>query len=197
MAAHEAASIDSDRTIESLYLDPIAQGIRNGVIDSLNFHLLVDLKTEAYSTLEILEESMKNFEYILYSSKNPSGLKIIISGNRPKSEDYKNYPEWMFFDYQSKELNADLPWDKIGMVSLSFRQFSNWNGEGTMVEEQRINIQNFINLVHSFDSEVRFWGSPDSKFAWQTFYEMGEDYINTDHPIEAAQYLNELVKLNK
>jgi len=192
MAAHEAASIDSDRTLESLYLDPIVGGIQNGLIDSLNFHLLVDLKTEAYSTLEVLEESMKNYEHILFSTKNPGGLKLIISGSRPKSEDYKNYPEWMFFDYQSMELTADLPWEKIGMVSLSFRQFSIWNGKGRMVEEQRVKIQDFIDLVHSFDKPVRFWGSPDSKSAWKAFHEMGEDYINTDHPIAAAAYLSKL-----
>jgi alkaline phosphatase len=192
MAAHEAASIDPDRTIESLYLDPISKGIENGLITSIEFHLLVDLKTEGYSTLKVLEESMKNYEYMLYSKSNPGGLKLIISGNRPTPEDYKNYPEWMFFDFQSMELTKDLPWEKIGMVSLSFRQFSIWNGKGRMVEDQQMKLQNFIDLVHSFDKPVRFWGSPDSKSAWKAFYEMGEDYINTDHPIDAAEYLSKL-----
>ena len=78
------------------------------------------------------------------------------------------------------------------MVSLSFRQFSIWNGKGRMVEEQRVKVQDFIDLVHSFDKPVRFWGSPDSKSAWKAFHEMGEDYINTDHPIDAAYYLSKL-----
>jgi alkaline phosphatase len=192
MAAHEQTNIDPKRTIESLYLDPISYGIQNGLIDSLNFHLLVDLKTEAYSTLEGLQESMENYEYLLYSANNPDGLKLIISGNRPAAEDYDNYPEWMFFDYQSMKLTADLPWEKIGMVSLSFRKFSIWNGKGRMVEEERVKIQDFIDLVHSFDKPVRFWGSPDSKSAWKAFQEMGEDYINTDQPIAAAEYLSKL-----
>lgn len=192
MAAHEEESIDPDRTIESLYFVPIAEGLKNGVISRINFHLLVDLKTEAYSTLDVLLESMKDYEYMLYGEKNPYGLKLMISGNRPKPSDYKNYPDWMFFDYQSKELSKDLPWNKIGMVSLSFRQFSIWNGKGRMVEGQRMELQNFIDLVHSFDKPVRFWGSPDSKSAWKAFYEMGEDYINTDHPNEAADYLSKL-----
>ncbi|MEB2782702.1 alkaline phosphatase [Algoriphagus sp. C2-6-M1] len=192
MAAHEAASIDPKRTIESLYLDPISEGLKNGLISSINFHLLVDLKTEAYSTLEVLEESMTDYKDVLFSTDNPGGLTLIISGNRPKPGDYKNYPEWMLFDYQSKELTKDLPWSKIGMVSLSFRQFSVWNGKGRMVEDERQNVQDFIDLVHSFDKPVRFWGSPDSKSAWKAFHEMGEDYINTDHPIDAAEYLSKL-----
>ncbi|RAI84395.1 alkaline phosphatase [Algoriphagus yeomjeoni] len=192
MAAHEAASINSDQTIESLYLDPITKGIKSGLISKIDFHLLVDLKTEAYASLEVLLEIMKDYEYMLYSSGNPGGLKLIISGNRPNPEDYSKYPEWMFFDYQSKELGKGLPWEKIGMVSMSFRQFSVWNGKGRMVEEQRKAVQDFIDLVHSFDKPVRFWGSPDSKSAWKAFYEMGEDYINTDHPIAAAEYLSKL-----
>src|SRR5690606_31537245 len=47
MAAHEADSVNSDQTIESLYLDPISKGIGSGLISSINFHLLVDLKTQA------------------------------------------------------------------------------------------------------------------------------------------------------
>lgn len=192
MAAHEAASINSDQTIESLYLDPITKGIKSGLISKIDFHLLVDLKTEAYASLEVLLEIMKDYKYMLYSSENPDGLKLIISGNRPNPEDYSKYPEWMSFDYQSKELTEDLPWKKIGMVSLSFRQFSVWNGKGRMVENERQNVQSFIDLVHRFDKPVRFWGSPDSKSAWKAFYEMGEDYINTDHPIAAANYLSKL-----
>ncbi|MDR7130031.1 alkaline phosphatase [Algoriphagus sp. 4150] len=192
MAAHEPESIDPKKTIESLYLDPITEGVKSGVIPTVDFHLLVDLKTEAYSTLKVLEESMKNYSDVLYSIDNPGGLKLIVSGNRPKPEEYGNYPNWMLFDYQSLELTEDLPWDKIGMVSLSFSRFSVWNGKGRMVESERKKVQDFIDLVHGFDRPVRFWGSPDSKSAWKAFYEMGEDYINTDHPIDAAEYLSKL-----
>ncbi|WPR76140.1 alkaline phosphatase [Algoriphagus sp. NG3] len=192
MAAHEPETIDPKRTLESLYLDPISEGLKSGVISSIDFHLLVDLKTEAYTTLEVLLESMSNYDEILYGKGNPAGLKLIISGNRPQPTDFQKYPGWMFFDYQSNELNSYLPWEKIGMVSLSFSRFSVWNGKGRMVESERSAVQEFIDLVHSFNKPVRFWGSPDSKSAWKAFYEMGEDYINTDHPIAAAEYLGKL-----
>ncbi|MBN3520261.1 alkaline phosphatase [Algoriphagus lutimaris] len=192
MAAHEKESIHPSKTIQSLYLDPIREGLQNGVIGEVTFHLLVDLKTAALPTLEVLQEIMQDYQDLSYSSNNPNGLKLIISGNRPDVEQYTSYPEWMFFDYQSKELTPELPWSKIGMVSLSFRQFSIWNGKGRMVEGQRVGLQNFIDLVHSFDKPVRFWGTPDSKTAWKAFYEMGVDFINTDYPYEAQQYLKNL-----
>ncbi len=192
LAAHEKESIQPERTLKSLYLEPIQKAKSLGMIDSFDFHLLIDSKTEAYSTLDQIVKDAFDFEELLFSSQNPNGLKLIISGNRPKPEDYKNYPSWIFFDYQSKELTDSLPWEKIGMVSLSFRQFSVWNGKGRIVEAQKIKLVEFINLVHSFQKPVRFWASPDGKTAWKAFYEMGVDYINTDQPGAAKSYLSTL-----
>ena len=194
MVAHEKESIQASRTFESLYLKPIQQGVDLGLIKEFNFNLLVDIKTEAYSTLDLLVKQTQPYAPILYSPENPRGLKLIISGGRPKSDDYVKYPSWVFFDYQSKELTAELPWEKIGMVSLSFPRFSVWNGKGRMVESQRQQLQAFIDLVHSFDRPVRFWASPDGKTAWRAFHEMGIDYINTDRPAEANNYLRGLTK---
>jgi alkaline phosphatase len=194
MVAHEKESIQAPRTFESLYLKPIQQGVDLGLIKEFNFHLLVDIKTEAYSTLDLLVKQTQPYAAILYSPENPRGLKLIISGGRPKADDYVKYPSWVFFDYQSRELTAELPWEKIGMVSLSFPRFSLWNGKGRMVESQRQQLQAFIDLVHSFDRPVRFWASPDGKTAWRAFHEMGIDYINTERPAEANKYLRGLTK---
>lgn len=194
MAAHELASIRKEHTLTSLYLEPIQKARELGMIDEFEFSLLIDCKTEAYSTLDQIIEDASGFEKMLFSSNNPTGLKLIISGNRPKPEDYKNYPEWIFFDYQSKVLTTDLPWEKIGMVSLSFRQFSVWNGKGRIVEAEKTKLDEFISLVHSFEKPVRFWATPDSKSAWKAFYDMGIDYINTDNPAQAQIYLSTIEK---
>ena len=192
MVAHETESIQPELTLRSLYLEPIQKAVDLGMIDGFGFHLLIDSKTEGYATLEAIVKDAADFEEILFSPRNPTGLKLIISGNRPKAEDYSKYPEWVFFDYQSTSLTADLPWEKIGMVSLSFRQFSVWNGKGRIVEAQKAKLEEFVALVHSFKKPVRFWASPDSKSAWKAFYDMGVDYINTDQPGAAQAYLSKL-----
>lgn len=194
MAAHEKETIAPTRTLRSLYLEPIQHAVKLGMIQEFEFHLLVDFKTEAYSTMEVLVEQLKPYSEMLYSDRNPKGLKLIISGSRPKPEDYLNYPSWAFFDYQSLQLTQDLPWEKIGMVSLSFSRFSVWNGKGRMVQAELEKLKAFIDLVHSFDRPVRFWASPDSKSSWKAFYDLGVDYINTDQPYEAQKYLSTLGK---
>jgi alkaline phosphatase len=192
MVAHERESIRSNRTLQSLYLDPIQMGIESGLIDSIGFHLILDLKTDGVSTLAKVVEITSPYEKMLYSPQNPSGLKLVISGSRPPVKDYLSYPEWIFFDYQSRDLTSDLPWKKIAMVSLSFRGFSVWNGKGRIVEAEKAKLEEFIAKVHSYQKPVRFWASPDGKSAWKAFSSMGIDYINTDQPIQASDYLSKL-----
>lgn len=192
MVAHEVENIKPELTLRSLYFEPIQKAVNLGMIKDFGFHLLIDSKTEGYSTLEAILKNAADFEEILFSNQNPTGLKLIISGNRPKPEDYGKYPEWIFFDYQSKSMTANLPWEKIGMVSLSFKQFSVWNGKGRIVEAEKKELDEFIGLVHSFQKPVRFWASPDGKSSWKAFYDMGVDYINTDQPVFANAYLGSL-----
>lgn len=188
MVAHEKESVKPEWTLKSLYLEQIQKARNLGMMADFSFHLLVDCKTEAYSTLEQVVKDGAEFKEMMYSAQNPTGLKLIISGNRPKPADYEKYPEWIYFDYQSKILTADLPWKKIGMVSLSFSQFSKWKGQGTIPVDEKSELEAFIGLVHSFDRPVRFWASPDGEVAWKTFYELGVDYINTDRPREAVEF---------
>ncbi|OOG77109.1 phosphatidylinositol-specific phospholipase C/glycerophosphodiester phosphodiesterase family protein [Algoriphagus sp. A40] len=192
MVAHEKESIQPELTLKSIYLEPISEAKKQGKIVAFGFHLLIDCKTEAYATLDQVVKDASEFEEMLFSSQNPKGLKLIISGNRPKVEDYGKYPEWVFFDYQSMELTSDLPWEKIGMVSLSFSRFSTWKGSGGLPEEDRKKLEDFIALVHSFHKPVRFWASPDGETAWKTFNEMGVDYINTDQPGNARKFFMDL-----
>lgn len=192
MVAHEKRSIKDGRTLESLYLSPIRQAKELGLIEGFNFHLLIDIKTESYATLDTLMRQLRDYEALLYSPTKSDGLKIIVSGNRPKVEDYGKYPSWIFFDYQSRNIEPSLPLEKIGMVSLSFRQFSVWNGKGRIVEAEKEKLIAFIRQVHNIGKEVRFWATPDTKSAWRAFHDLGVDYINTDMPYEANSYLENL-----
>lgn len=192
LVAHERESIRANRTLQSLYLDPIQKGIESGLIDSIGFHLMLDLKTDGVSTLAKVVEVTSSYQEMMYSAQNPMGLKLVISGSRPAVKNYDSYPDWIFFDYQSQVLTSDLPWEKIAMVSLSFRGFSVWNGKGRIVESEKAKLEEFIAKVHSFQKPVRFWASPDGKSAWKAFSSMGIDYINTDLPFQASSYLANL-----
>ncbi|MBD8487329.1 alkaline phosphatase [Echinicola sp. CAU 1574] len=190
MVAHEEESIEDGKTLESLYLEPIRQAKKLKIGPGLDFQLLVDLKTDASSTMPVLMDILGKYEDVL--ANGDLGVQVVVSGNRPQIEDYKNYTDLVFFDYQSTDLSTDLPWEKIALVSLPYRSLSVWNGKGRIVEEELQKLKSVITKVHEAGRPIRFWGAPDSKSAWKAFYDLGIDYINTDMPFEANQYLNSL-----
>ncbi|AWW32097.1 alkaline phosphatase [Echinicola strongylocentroti] len=191
MVAHEIETIQPERTLASLYLDPIRQAKKLG-IGQLDFQLLVDIKTAAYPSMKVLKEVLEGYDDILAIPGKQTGVRVVISGNRPAVEDYDQYPPAILFDYQHTEFPENLPWQKIALVSLPFQRFSEWNGKGRLVHAEKKKLDELIAKVHAVDRPIRFWGAPDSKTAWKAFADMGIDYINTDMPFEASEYLKSL-----
>lgn len=187
--AHTKEEIETKRSFEKLYLRPIQRFLELESGKPIKLQLLVDIKSEPYTTLDALIKVLKNYPDI---STNKS-ISIVVSGNRPEPSEYINYPDFIFFDYQSLEVITDPSiLKKIALISLSFKRFSVWNGKGRLTVEDHIKVDSVIELAHSFDKPFRFWATPDSKTAWKTFVHLGVDFINTDQPFECNQYLNTL-----
>ncbi|MCE7053156.1 alkaline phosphatase [Algoriphagus sp. AGSA1] len=191
--AHEQESIQETRTLESLYLQPIHQGLRSGLIaNPLSFFLTVDIKSEPYETLEQLMRSVRPYEEMMYSADHGRGLKLVVSGNRPLLQEYADFPEYIFFDHQDVEDLETISLDKVAMVSLPFDRYSQWGGKGRMVAEEIAAVIQTVEKVHQAGKPIRFWASPDSKSAWKALHDIGVDYINSDKPFEVSRYLANL-----
>lgn len=188
-ATHSELDIKKEHTIESLYLKPIVQAmsLHLGTLNELQ--LLVDIKSEAHATLKKLINVLERYPTIIRNNK----ITIVISGNRPPVSEYFKYPDYIKFDYQSLESHGDKEvWNKIAMLSLSFKEFSDWNGKGRLTHTDFEKVKTVIDKAHAYGIPFRFWATPDSKTAWKTFVDMGVDYINTDMPYAASSYLKTL-----
>ena len=187
--AHEFESIDSTKTLQSAYIEPLLQLVLDEDPRVTNLYLLIDIKTEAYQSLEAVIGAAKAILPFTYPSLN-SGIRLVISGNRPSPKDYLNYPDYLFFDCQEIDQTPIESWSKVAMISQSFRRFSNWNGEAALTKDNRERLTSFINRAKTFDKPVRLWAVPDTPKAWNWSIESGLDYINTDQPLRAREYLD-------
>jgi alkaline phosphatase len=186
---HSKSEIIKNRYIESLYLKPIQNVLELDCRNDLQLQLLVDIKSETYSTLDKLTETLERYPKIIFSQS----IDIVVSGNMPKPEKYLDYPEHINFDYQSLEpIDNPKIWNKISMISLSFKKVSCWNGKGRLIDLDHQKIKSIIDKVHSYNKPLRFWATPDSKSAWKIFSAMGVDFINTDQPCKASNYFSSL-----
>lgn len=182
--AHEWNEITQKHTIESLYFGPLQKAIEQEYINTNSLQLLIDVKSRAQPTLEKIIETISRFPTITGDSR----ITFVISGNRPNYTTYDTYPDHIMFDYQSLDFPDDLHLEKVGLVSVNFKEISVWNGKGRLVDRDLQRVKSAIEKVHGIGKAFRFWGSPDSKTAWKALHELGVDYINTDMPARASEY---------
>lgn len=186
---HSEDDIKKEHTIESLYIQPLEKIFTLKLGDQQELQLLIDIKSEPISSLKKLIEVLENYPKLIHNKK----ISFVISGNQPEAKNYKQYPDYIRFDYQSFDnLSEKEQWDKVALISKSFNEFSKWNGKGRLTAEDYKKVTEAINKAHLYGKPFRFWGCPDSKTAWKTFADLGVDFINTDMPYESSHYLSSL-----
>lgn len=185
---HAENEIEEGNTLKSLYLDQLRNLENSGRLREVQ--LLIDIKSETYTTLKKLVDVLNEYPELISDGK----VKFVISGNRPKPEEYNNYPDFIWFDHQNLDELGTIDLSKVALVSTSYKNYSVWNGYGRMTGPDLIKVQAAINQAKASGKPFRFWATPDTKTAWARLAKLGVDYINTDHPALARQYLDRLDK---
>lgn len=190
--SHEWKDIQSDRTFSKLYLQPIvALCEKNGGSiykdKSKPLQFLIDLKTPADPSLTALVRELAPYEKFLAPKGN---VKIVISGNTPKPENFSKYPAYIFFDGRPEVNYTKEQLERVGLISQAFAKYSKWNGKGIPVEKDKKALVEVISKIHALGKPARLWASPDEVNAWKVMMNMGIDYINTDKVTELGAYLS-------
>jgi alkaline phosphatase len=191
LVSHNKEALDSKRTLDSLYLNPLLQELQNHPYRKVN--LLVDIKEDYKNSLAILLQELKPLKKYLVSNKSlQNPLTILISGERPSPAEYKNYPGYIFFDDDLKIAHSPEEWKRVGLVSLSFERYSQWKGEGDIPAADRQILVHVIDSVHQAGKKIRFWGAPDNQNSWRMQMDLNVDFVGTDK----IQELSEYIKMN-
>ncbi|TKD66976.1 alkaline phosphatase [Flavobacterium sp. ASW18X] len=172
------------------YLEPMKVAAQKGYFKE-PFVLMIDVKEQPYKTLKVLLKELKSFK-TLTDNKN---IQFLISGKRPKPEDFNAYPAYVQFDWQ--ELDTPLSpqqLKKVGMVSVGFKEYSVWNGKGRLTHEDEHVVKEVIIKAKKLGKPFRFWGTPDNKTAWLEFQKIGVEVINTDNPYQCVAFFKKLAK---
>jgi alkaline phosphatase len=193
IVAHDKEQLKKRFTLDSLYLQPLQQCIasNNGHVykDTLRqLQLMIDIKTEATSTLRFLVDRLSNYPELIQCSS----LRITISGNRPPSADFKLFPCWLRFDGDLQKEYTKEQLDRVEMFSDNFARYSSWNGKGRLPQKELVSLQGMINKAHGLGKKIRFWNAPDMINSWYCLIRLGVDYINTDHIGEISFFLQQL-----
>jgi alkaline phosphatase len=188
--AHDAKDINSSKTLSSLYLDPLVNKLKEnkGRVyrnKKKSLQLLIDIKSDALTTMDAIVKELERYPSLI-KNKN---LRFVISGNRPKPEAYKNYPDFIYFDGRTSEEYDKEALKKVGLISESYYKFARWNGVGEISANERAALLSAVQKSHEKGKPFRFWATPDTEASWRLFMELGVDYINTDKVEALARFL--------
>ncbi len=194
VVAHDRKDIDPARTLDSLYIKPIGRwfaqyGNRVSKDRNYTFCLMIDIKDKPDAVLPVLLANIERYVLAFNRKANALAIQVVISGNRPKPEQYYDQSILLQFDGRPSEVYDDETLQRVALISDSFLSYSRWNGTGDIPDADREKLKRIIKRAHEQHKSIRFWAAPDTPEAWKQLRKLGVDIINTDHVTEATQAL--------
>lgn len=190
--AHDKEDIDPSRTLTSLYLDPLQAFLKRnkGVwAKGTPCFLFIDLKSDADSTLALLEPLLQRYKSMLSEFTGTGGkqraVTVVLTGNRPMERLKKPSRHYAALDGRLEDLDKNESRLLIPLVSGKWGDFFTWQGHGPMPAEQHARLLDLVHKAHQSGRRIRFWAtdvaaSEDQAVFWSVLYQAGVDLINTD-----------------
>lgn len=190
--AHEKEEIREGRTLEKLYLKPLAEKVRQhkGSVHAdpgKSLTLMIDLKTAGEPTLNAIVKLLRRYPTLLSCST----LHFMISGNVPDPARWTAYPDFITFDGRPGIDYTASQWARIAMISTSFTQHVKWDGRSKMSDDMRARIERLVKGAHLRSKPFRFWATPDSEDAWRGLQHLPLDVIGTDDVVGLSAFLQQ------
>jgi hypothetical protein len=180
--AHTGSGIKKDRTLRSLYLDPLLKLVRQngGRVypgGPKGFLLMIEFKSNGEDSYPVLKEMLEPYKEML-SVYYEGAVTISITGHRPNDLLKVENKRWAGIDGDLGDLGKD---DKTLFPTISENFYSRfqWHG-GPMDSSDRKRLKRYADEAHAKGRKLRFYGIPAKEALWAELYVAGVDLINTD-----------------
>ena len=190
LVAHHRDSVDTSRTLESLYLEPLRAYIQQhggraypGVGP---LTLLIDVKSDSEATYGALDAVLRRYADVL--TIVAKGVVVdgpviaVISGERAINTMRKSPVRFAAVDGRLADLEKTprSPVTLMPLVSDSWDRITKWKGVGPAPANARRDVDRAVSLAHGQGRQLRFWGTPDNEAVWQLLRDAGVDLIGAD-----------------
>ncbi|MEU1267815.1 phosphatidylinositol-specific phospholipase C/glycerophosphodiester phosphodiesterase family protein [Streptomyces sp. NPDC005799] len=195
LIGHTVDDLDPTRTLESLYLDPLARIVKanHGTVYR-GWHrplqLLIDIKTEGSSTYLELDRHLQRYKHLFttyaHGRVHAGAVTNVISGDRAARIPMEAQSvRRAFYDGRLTDLGTSAPASFVPLISDNWQLNFTWLGVGAFPEAERQKLRGIIGQVHKAGQTVRFWNTPDvagpaRDALWTELLAAGVDYFNTD-----------------
>lgn len=197
LVAHNPEDVKPERTLQALYLKPLAERAARGggriYPGAGAVTLLIDIKDDASTTWTALKPVLEEFRDILTEFDGEKlqerAVTVILSGNVPAAELAAAGARLAFIDGRPQDLEKNPPAALVPWISSSWSALFKWRGKGKFPEDQKKRLLEFIAKAHAQGRRVRFWGVYDEPFAWDILRKAGVDVLGSDNLPGLRDYL--------
>ncbi len=195
LVAHDPEDLDPTRTLESLYLAPLAARVRahRGSVYRGHrepFQLLIDIKTEGVSTYRELDRQLARHKHLFTTCAHgrvfPGPVTAVVSGDRAarapmEAQTFRR----AFYDGRLADLGGPAPASFAPLISDIWTLNFTWRGVGAFPEAERRKLRTLVDTAHARGQRVRFWATPDMPgpardALWTELVAADVDHLNTD-----------------
>lgn len=189
LVAHDRDKVKPARTLESLYLKPLRERVKQhgGRVfpNGPEFTLLIDLKSNWKTTSPVLRAVLTNYADILTTFSNDvkhtNAVMVVISGSRDRNMFAGETLRYATFDGELSDLDTNPSAHFAPWISARWGGTFSWRGTGEMPDEEMAKLRQIVSRAHEQGRRVRFWGAPDTLNFWRTLHAAKVDLINTDN----------------
>lgn len=194
---------DCSRTLESLYLDPLAEiaQVNGGEIydgSTAPLRLYVDVKDGGPAVWDVLNDKLDDRPQLVSSwagdREVTRAVEVVVSGQLA-NRTFDDPVRWATGDGRvltpppAGATSADL-----AVLSENWTKLFTWQGVGPMPADQRRKLEDLVARAHSGGHEIRFWATPDidpvaREAVWRELVAADVDQINTDHLPALEEFL--------
>ncbi|HKS37354.1 MAG TPA: phosphatidylinositol-specific phospholipase C/glycerophosphodiester phosphodiesterase family protein [Verrucomicrobiae bacterium] len=197
LVAHDRQQVKPDRTLQSLYLEPLRRRVKaNGgsvYRNGPSFTLLIDLKTDGETTYAVLRKVLEEYADVLTrfapASTEARAITVVLSGNRPKAMLTAETVRYAGYDGRLGDLEGSDSGHLTPLVSDNWAIHFKWRGEGPIPENEKLKLKQLVAKAHEQGRKLRFWGAPDRPEVWKELFDAGVDLINTDNLAGLKKFL--------
>jgi hypothetical protein len=200
LVAHDRSQVKPERTLQSLYLDPLRARARkfggriypNG---DPTFYLLIDTKSDANETWDVLRKVLNDYSDLITKFNggeiNSKAVTVVLTGNRPRQLLPQESVRQAGLDGQFPDLDKLNPNGIFLWMSEDWRHFFKWTGKGPFPVDEKARLQDIVAKAHQRNMKVRFWDAPESTTFWSELRGDGVDLINADDLAGLEKFLRQ------
>lgn len=196
LVAHDLEDTSPDRTLQSLYLEPMRQRIKqNGgrlYPGGPECVLLIDFKTPGGPTYNALKKALADYADILTvfrnGKKETNAITAILTGAYPRDLLAQDNVRYAAGDGKLADLTNGPPATLVPWISEPWPRYFLWRGSSSMPEVEKARLKDIVAKAHAQGRQVRWWAAPDKPAFWKELLDDDVDLINTDDLPGYAKY---------